>query len=60
MIITENGWSEEDDDVEDIGRINYLSDHLNAVLDAINDGCNVTAHTTWSLIDNFQWNMGFT
>lgn len=59
VIITENGWSEVDGDVEDFGRINYLRDHLNAILEAIRDGCNVTAHTTWSLIDNFQWNIGY-
>lgn len=60
MLITENGWSEHDDDFEDVGRTTYLKAHLNAVLDAIDDGCNVTAHTTWSLLDNFEWLEGYT
>lgn len=33
--------------------------HLLAVLDAINDGCNVTGHTTWSILDNFEWMRGY-
>lgn len=60
VLITENGWSEHDWDVEDTQRRDYLKGHLNAVLDAIDDGCNVSAHTTWSIIDNFEWLRGYT
>ncbi|XP_037029322.1 myrosinase 1-like [Bradysia coprophila] len=58
IIITENGWSD-DGELEDTGRIAYLRGHLKAVLDAIDDGVNVTGHTTWSLLDNFEWMMGY-
>lgn len=34
--------------------------HLQATLDAINDGCKVTGHTTWSLMDDFEWFSGYT
>lgn len=34
--------------------------HLQAALDAINDGCNVTGHTTWGLMDDFEWTSGYT
>lgn len=33
--------------------------HLQATLDAINDGCHVTGHTTWSIMDNFEWMRGY-
>lgn len=51
IIITENGWSD-NGELEDEGRIAYLRGHLQAVLDAIDDGVNVTGHTTWSLLGN--------
>lgn len=55
VIITENGWSD-DGELEDVGRIEYLRVHLQAVLDAIlRDRCNVVGHTTWSIIDNCKF-----
>ncbi|XP_067624647.1 myrosinase 1-like isoform X2 [Eurosta solidaginis] len=59
VIITENGWSD-DGQLDDSGRIDYLKAHLQAVLNAINDGCNVTHYTYWSFLDNFEWIMGYT
>ncbi|XP_055842752.1 myrosinase 1-like [Episyrphus balteatus] len=56
--ITENGWSDSGD-LDDNMRIKYYKTHLQAVLNAINDGCNVTAYTAWSLLDNFQFHAGF-
>lgn len=41
-----------------IYRVSQL--HWQATLDAINDGCNVTAHTTWGLLDDFEWTSGYT
>ncbi|XP_065364707.1 myrosinase 1-like [Calliphora vicina] len=59
VIITENGWSD-DGQLDDMERIDYLKAHLQAVLNAINMGCNVTRYTHWSLIDNFEWQRGYT
>ena len=60
VIITENGWSD-DGDIYDAGRMDYIQGHLQAVLDAIRkDRCNVTGYTYWSVIDNFEWMMGYT
>ncbi|XP_055842675.1 myrosinase 1-like [Episyrphus balteatus] len=59
VIILENGWSDEEN-VEDNGRISFIKSHLQAILNAINDGCNVTGYTYWSLIDAFEWVRGFT
>lgn len=35
----------------------YMNEMLRAVVD---DGCNVSGYTVWSLIDNFEWMRGFT
>jgi len=59
VYITENGWSD-DGRLNDDDRIQYMKAHLQAVLNAINDGCNVTHFTQWSLIDNFEWLKGYT
>ncbi|XP_055371475.1 myrosinase 1-like [Condylostylus longicornis] len=59
VMITENGFSD-DGQLNDDDRIQYIKDHLNAILDAIDQGCNVTAYTVWSLIDNFEWVYGYT
>lgn len=59
VLITENGWSD-GGELNDIGRANYLKDHLTEVLKAVTvDNCNVSGYTTWSIIDNFEWMMGF-
>lgn len=44
VIIAENGWSDEGE-LEDDGRIAYLRDHLKHILEAMNDGCNVTGYS---------------
>lgn len=59
VIITENGWPD-DGRLNDTERISYLRDHLVALLQAIGDGCDVRGHTTWSLLDNFEWTSGYT
>lgn len=60
VMITENGWSDRGELV-DRSRVRYYCEHLKEVAKAIaNDGCNVTAYTAWSIIDNFEWLAGFT
>lgn len=60
VIITENGWSD-DGELEDTGRIEYLRNHLQQVLIAVNeDACNVQGYAYWSIIDNFEWLRGYT
>lgn len=59
VIITENGWSD-DGQLNDVGRIDYLKVHLQAILEARTvDECNVTGYTHWSVVDNFEWTRGY-
>lgn len=59
-MITENGWPD-NGELEDDGRIEYYRAHLQQLQGAIlNDGCNVKAFTAWSIIDNFEWECGYT
>ncbi len=62
--VTENGCSfsdgpDENGQVNDMRRINYLRDHLIAAKKAINFGIPLAGYFTWSLIDNFEWAHGF-
>lgn len=60
VMITENGWSDRGE-LNDTERVEYLTGHLQAVLEAnVVDGCNVTGYTYWSIIDNFEWLEGYT
>ena len=64
VLITENGAAYNDvlaDDhtVEDEERIAFLRDHLLVLQEALEEGCNVKGYMPWSLLDNFEWQMGY-
>jgi beta-glucosidase len=63
IYITENGAAYDDPVVDgrcrDERRIDYLDLHLRALLDAIEDGVDVRGYYQWSLLDNFEWALGF-
>jgi beta-glucosidase/6-phospho-beta-glucosidase/beta-galactosidase len=60
IVITENGYSDHGE-LDDQDRINYYSEYLSNILQAIlEDGVNVTGYTAWSLMDNFEWLSGYT
>jgi beta-glucosidase len=64
VYVTENGcaFPDEPDEtgfVEDWARVNYLRGHLRAVHDAIEAGADVSGYLVWSLMDNFEWAMGY-
>jgi len=56
VIITENGICTDDDDL----RWEFISEHLKNIHQAIADGVNVAGYLYWSLMDNFEWDKGFT
>ncbi|GFZ18207.1 beta glucosidase 15 [Actinidia rufa] len=67
IYITENGVDEVnnatlslDDALVDNQRINYYHDHLSFLRRAIEDKVNVKGFLAWSLMDNFEWALGYT
>ncbi|XP_009418476.2 beta-glucosidase 25 [Musa acuminata AAA Group] len=66
VIITENGMDDPnfttlDKALKDDKRIRYHADYLSNLQAAIwEDGCNVHGYFVWSLLDNWEWNSGFT
>jgi beta-glucosidase len=46
--------------VADVKRIQYVSDHLKALARAVELGVDVRGYFYWSLLDNFEWNSGYT
>jgi len=64
IYILENGAAfpdrvEADERIRDPQRIAYLRDYLGAVLDAIEVGVPVRGYFVWSLLDNFEWTLGY-
>jgi beta-glucosidase len=58
MYITENGVSG-DDRLDDGDRIAYLAAHLRAAHRALADGVDLRGYFVWSLLDNFEWALGY-
>uniref|UniRef100_A0AC35FWL9 Beta-glucosidase n=1 Tax=Panagrolaimus sp. PS1159 TaxID=55785 RepID=A0AC35FWL9_9BILA len=60
VLITENGCMDNyDEDLNDVSRVGYLRGHLMAIAQALQDDVKVMGHTVWSLMDNFEWNDGY-
>jgi beta-glucosidase len=63
MYITENGASftdvVENACVHDPLRISFLEGYMEAAAQAVRDGVNLHGYFIWSLVDNFEWNSGF-
>jgi beta-glucosidase len=67
LYVTENG-SAYNDVVEEIGgetvvrdseRLDYLRQHFEAALKAIQEGVPLAGYFVWSLFDNFEWGYGY-
>ena len=65
LLITENGASFDDPPVngsavvEDPQRVEYLRGHIAAVERAVGAGVDVRGYYVWSLLDNFEWEHGY-
>lgn len=65
MFVTENGIAlpdvaDDEDRVNDPGRVSFLRDHLLAAHRAIEAGVPLKGYFHWSLMDNFEWGNGYT
>ena len=56
IIITENGISETDD----AARVEFIKKALEGVQSCIKDGIPIKGYMYWSLLDNFEWMLGYT
>ena len=64
LLVTENGAAypdpvSADGVVHDADRETYLARHLNAAADAIDAGAPLRGYYVWSLMDNFEWSLGY-
>jgi beta-glucosidase len=55
IIVTENGISTDNDE----DRVEFIERALNGVYQCIEEGINVLGYTYWSLLDNFEWQLGY-
>ena len=67
LYVTENGAAYDDElvvedgemRVHDADRVDFLREHLGAILDAVEAGVDVRGYFYWSLLDNFEWAWGY-
>ena len=64
LYVTENGAAfgdvrSHDGRVRDPERTEYLADNLDGVARAIGEGVPVRGYFVWSLLDNFEWSLGY-
>lgn len=65
IIVTENGWSVHattpKDGIVDPERVYFYANYTSAMLQAIRqDGVDVRGYFGWSLVDNYEWERGYT
>ncbi|XP_074276765.1 beta-glucosidase 44-like [Silene latifolia] len=65
VILSENGMDDAGNVTlsqgrHDMKRINYYKTYLMALKKAMDDGANVVGYFAWSLLDNFEWRLGYT
>lgn len=64
LYVTENGAAfadppPADGRLHDAPRMAYLRDHLQASIEAIEKGADLRGYFAWSLLDNFEWQFGY-
>jgi beta-glucosidase len=55
IVVTENGIAASDD----AERLAFVHEALQGVLRCLDDGIDVRGYTYWSLLDNFEWVLGY-
>ena len=52
--------SQNGEEVQDPDRVEFLRSHILAAMDAYDKGVDLRGFFVWSLVDNFEWNSGYT
>ncbi|KAI4351000.1 hypothetical protein L6164_005394 [Bauhinia variegata] len=65
MFVTENGMDDAGNltlvrALHDTARINFYKSYISNLKMAVDDGANVGGYFAWSLLDNFEWILGYT
>ncbi|KAF8399024.1 hypothetical protein HHK36_014890 [Tetracentron sinense] len=65
VILSENGMDDPGNvtlpkGLHDTKRINFYKDYLTQLKKAVDEGANVVGYFAWSLLDNFEWRLGYT
>ncbi|XP_057978344.1 beta-glucosidase 44-like [Malania oleifera] len=65
VILAENGMDDPGNvtlprGLHDTTRINFYKGYLQQLKKTIDDGANVIGYFAWSLLDNFEWRLGYT
>ena len=55
ILVTENGMATDDDEA----RIAYTRTALEGLVECMGDGIDVRGYIHWTLLDNFEWNAGY-
>jgi beta-glucosidase len=58
IMVTENG-AVFPEPLHDERRVAFLRDHVSALLEAQRNGVDVLGYMHWSLLDNFEWKLGY-
>ncbi|KAK8293003.1 hypothetical protein V6Z12_D06G160500 [Gossypium hirsutum] len=64
IILSENGMDDLSNlkfpkSLYDINRVNFYKSYLKELKRAMDDGANVTVYFAWSILDNFEWLLGY-
>lgn len=60
IVVTENGMANPDQPGQrDELRVDFLDQHIAAAKDAMDEGVPLMGYTFWSLLDNFEWSLGY-
>ncbi|GMI85539.1 B-S glucosidase 44 [Hibiscus trionum] len=65
IFISENGMDDPGNvtlpnGLKDTTRIKFFKDYMTQLKKAMDEGANVTGYFAWSLLDNFEWLLGYT
>jgi len=58
IMVTENG-AVYPDRLHDERRVEFIHEHVSALHDAVEEGVPVVGYCHWSLLDNFEWKLGY-